>query len=578
MGLSGRENEEIYLSLLQKVRKAAPRSGIDMTKTIHQIRPIIVIRFIALCQKKWPFFRRFEDGWPLRDMLASYLVNQKASANRKNKQLKAAGINTRDLESASESEKAGSEEEGDNNSEDEEGPQPKKIKKDTKVTISSAKIKAKRSPSGCPKKPQTVESDGDLSDSDDELANVPPAKARKVNKAHDVKLEDIFSDGEIALAPRKSKLKPAPDHDEDTDPEESQSDESKSNQKPKKGHAPDETPFKWTEADIPLVCPEEDCNDAVTRNPSVGLVALFRDRAWTIHEQGANANGVWRLNLKICTTMRVTRDIDDRYQRAQQRGLFNVDFQLLANHVWDLKDVIDPLMIGPDARSDTFVWTNLLDNIKSISADSEDEKYSLEELNTGANIPQPITDAARPGRYGQRGAAVIKNTLMSMYSNLAPVMIPASSPLTLRAYTDFFLIPHIAALLIGQDTNTDIEGGWETMQSEGNHRDDENPLMDDDEILDAVFAANARQSQITKSTADKKKQNVAKSTTDKKGTKRPRVTAVPDVKANKENNKPLTIRIGAQGTRSHSNKLTMEDYPPPTRGTDSKWKVAQPAK
>jgi hypothetical protein len=128
---------------------------------------------------------------------------------------------------------------------------------------------------------------------------------------------------------------------------------------------------------------------------------------------------------------------------------------------------------------------------------------------------------------------------MSMYSNLAPVMIPASNPLTLCTYTDFFLIPHIAALLIGQDTNTDIEGGWETMQSEGNHGDDENPLMDDDEILDAVFAANARQSRITKSTADKKKQNVAKSTADEKGTKRPRVTAVPDAKANKENNKPL---------------------------------------
>jgi hypothetical protein len=94
----------------------------------------------------------------------------------------------------------------------------------------------------------------------------------------------------------------------------------------------------------------------------------------------------------------VTRDIDDRYQRAQQRGLFNVDFQLLANRVWDLKDVIDPLMIGPDARSDTFVWTNLLDDIKSISADSEDEKFSLEELNTGANIPQQIMDGARPGR------------------------------------------------------------------------------------------------------------------------------------------------------------------------------------
>ncbi|KIM71268.1 hypothetical protein PILCRDRAFT_17216 [Piloderma croceum F 1598] len=226
------------------------------------------------------------------------ILPQKAAANWKNKQLKAVGINTQDLESASESEEAGSKEEGDEDSEDEEKPQPKKIKKDTKVTISLAKIKAKRLPLGRPKKPQTVESDGDLSDLDNKLANVPPEKVHKVNKAHDVKLEDIFSDGEVALAPHKSRVKPASDHDEDSD-----SSELKSNQKLKEGHAPDAMPFKWTKADISLVCPEEDCNDMVTRNPSAGLVALFRDCAHTIHKQGANADGVWRLNLQICTTM-----------------------------------------------------------------------------------------------------------------------------------------------------------------------------------------------------------------------------------------------------------------------------------
>ncbi|KIM80955.1 hypothetical protein PILCRDRAFT_9000 [Piloderma croceum F 1598] len=62
MGLSGRENEQIYLSLLQKVRKAVPRHGIDITKTITCNRQIVVIKFITLCQKKWPFFHRFEDG------------------------------------------------------------------------------------------------------------------------------------------------------------------------------------------------------------------------------------------------------------------------------------------------------------------------------------------------------------------------------------------------------------------------------------------------------------------------------------------------------------------------------------
>jgi hypothetical protein len=47
------------------------------------------------CQKQWPYFCRFEDGWPVRDMLASYLVNQRASKALKIKKLKAAGIDMR---------------------------------------------------------------------------------------------------------------------------------------------------------------------------------------------------------------------------------------------------------------------------------------------------------------------------------------------------------------------------------------------------------------------------------------------------------------------------------------------------
>jgi hypothetical protein len=81
---------------------------------------------------------------------------------------------------------------------------------------------------------------------------------------------------------------------------------------------------------------------------------------------------------------------------------------------------------------------------------------------------------------------------MGMYDLLAPVKIPASDPLTLDVYTDFVLIPYIAASLIAEDRETDIDGAWEIMQREGDHGDDENPSRDDDPILDAVYAANAR--------------------------------------------------------------------------------------
>ena len=111
-----------------------------------------------------------------------------------------------------------------------------------------------------------------------------------------------------------------------------------------------------------------------------------------------------------------------------------------------------------------------------------------------------------------------------MYDLLAPVKIPASDPLTLEAYSNFVLVPYIAAWLIGEDKGIDVDGGWEVMQLQGDHGDNENRLMDDDPVLDAVFAANAKRYKLLageNTTNGKQKQKDA------------RVT-----KANKENAKP----------------------------------------
>jgi hypothetical protein len=141
----------------------------------------------------------------------------------------------------------------------------------------------------------------------DEMTNVPPSKARKIKKGSDVKLEDIFSDGEIVLAPRKSR---AFDDDEGSEADgdvdvDAASAPSKSQVKPKMVHAPDAAPFEWSEADIPLLCPEIDCDKDVVANPSPDLAALFRDRAQLIHDQGSFADGVFRINVKICVANKI---------------------------------------------------------------------------------------------------------------------------------------------------------------------------------------------------------------------------------------------------------------------------------
>jgi hypothetical protein len=69
----------------------------------------------------------------------------------------------------------------------------------------------------------------------------------------------------------------------------------------------------------------------------------------------------------------------------------DVDFQMLADHVWVLKDVIDSLMSGPEGRKENFVWTNLLDDMKVHGC-------SPQQLIKGKSIPPQIMKAARPGR------------------------------------------------------------------------------------------------------------------------------------------------------------------------------------
>jgi len=115
---------------------------------------------------------------------------------------------------------------------------------------------------------------------------------------------------------------------------------------------------------------------------------------------------------------------------------------------------------------------------------------------------------------------------MGMYNFFSPwtSTTSASWPLTLDAYITFFLVPFIAVSLIGEDKNTDMEGGWETMQLEGDQGEDENSMLDVDLVLDAVFAANAKQRNLNLAAVD-----------DKKAKKK---QVARGVKADKENTEP----------------------------------------
>ena len=208
---------------------------------------------------------------------------------------------------------------------------------------------------------------------------MPPSKARKIQKDRDVKhghTQDVFSNDEpISRIHRSCTVL---DSDDDL-PSDFDMD------------APPET-FQWTISDIPSVCPEVDCNDKVITNLAPPLIKLFREHMEVIHNsaEGIEDDMVYYLNLKICVQLRIAIVANRRQRRAEKHGLVHVDFQLLANRIWDIKSVVDPFMLDSYACTKTFIWTNLNDDLKSF-------EYSLSKLNKGKDVPREIVSAAWPG-------------------------------------------------------------------------------------------------------------------------------------------------------------------------------------
>jgi hypothetical protein len=83
---------------------------------------------------------------------------------------------------------------------------------------------------------------------------------------------------------------------------------------------------------------------------------------------------------------------------------------------------------------------------------------------------------------------------------------PAFAPLSYTTFAKYFLIPHIAVLLIADDGNVDLEGAWEIMSSSGSHGEALNALQDHDAILDEIFLQNTKRRVRALKAAEKRSQ------------------------------------------------------------------------
>jgi hypothetical protein len=77
--------------------------------------------------------------------------------------------------------------------------------------------------------------------------------------------------------------------------------------------------------------------------------------------------------------------------KSSARRPQQVNFQDLADRMWNSKVAIDPLMSSADGRNELYTWTVLFDEFKT-------HDYTSKQLNKGKDVPSEIVDLARPGQ------------------------------------------------------------------------------------------------------------------------------------------------------------------------------------
>ncbi|KAG2042707.1 hypothetical protein BDR03DRAFT_944038 [Suillus americanus] len=75
MGLTG---EDDRYNKFRAIARISATKYLDLTKTIRAQDPIVVGYLLELLQIKHPFLQRFENMWPMRDMIGQFLRHHNA--------------------------------------------------------------------------------------------------------------------------------------------------------------------------------------------------------------------------------------------------------------------------------------------------------------------------------------------------------------------------------------------------------------------------------------------------------------------------------------------------------------------
>ncbi|KAG8215158.1 hypothetical protein J3R82DRAFT_8657 [Butyriboletus roseoflavus] len=192
-----------------------------------------------------------------------------------------------------------------------------------------------------------------------------------------------------------------------------------------------------------------------------------------------------RMGIDICNMYKHEEKKADALALAVDHGwpVTSIDFTQIPGRIVEMLDDLERLIFDPKFRKDSDIWIGFEVSLVSDGLSVEDfARLRPQQM----ALTSHITENARVGYYGMKGAAVIAHTLLGLFP---AVKVPIDVLQPLRSHVQlltYVLVPYCAARLIAED----LKEGYFCMLASSDVGEVVNPERDDDEELDEIYRQN----------------------------------------------------------------------------------------
>ena len=152
-----------------------------------------------------------------------------------------------------------------------------------------------------------------------------------------------------------------------------------------------EAPFVFDEDNMPLICPNEACQEPVPEDPSPALVKMFCGLHKLVYYNGPFVKGVALKEAEICIEITAQNKVGSNSHLAKLKGWpVSIDFPGLLPCILAMKKDLDKVLTVAGVKEQSLIWTYLNENLHN-------HGIIIEKLKRVNMVPMNIFRNAHPG-------------------------------------------------------------------------------------------------------------------------------------------------------------------------------------